>query len=448
VSQYLLNQPTVQRFLSSFKRRKIILFLLAVLAGTIVYSDVRQSFAKGVRNPNDFVTLYAGAVCTSSECNPYRVADLDSVVRQRRGSAALQDWTDQLPVYPPTTMFLLKPFGALSYANATLTWYWLGLTVYVGGVLWAFLFSPLSAHTPLAPKFIAVLFALHFPKMIQCLGFGNPSLIVTGLLLFAVFHPSSPPRYVLRVGCAALAVWLKVTFALPLMLLVVFSAGTRSKRPWITLGIFLALSVALLFYAAHLPGMHHWFADFRQDVRLGEQNGMSVSARISPSNVLLNTANLPGYFTRNAWIILGFSYIAVGFLSLMLAVALTRLYRSGRSAHRVYEAAIPSVAVLSLMPVYHRFCDIGLLLFVVPWLIRRLTGHTDGLGISVTGILALLYFSWERRIHLEQFHDMALRIVAFVYYRGDALLVLTLAVLLVIAVYRNALTIRGELLAG
>jgi hypothetical protein len=447
VSRYLLNQPTVSPFFTPFKTRKVIFLLLAVLATGIIYSDVRQSFAKGVKNPNDFVTLYAGAVCTSSDCNPYRVADLDSVLRDRRGSAALQDWTDQLPVYPPTTIFLLKPFGALSYADATLAWYWLGLTVYVGGVLWAFLFSGFSAHEPIALRFIAVLFALHFPRMIQCLGFGNPSLIVTGLLLFAVFH-RSPTRYVPRVVCAAVAVWLKVTFALPLMLLVVFSRGTRSKRPWITLGVFSALSIVLLLYAAHLPGMHHWVADFRQNVRLGEQNGMSVSARISPSNVLLNAANLPGYFTRNAWIILGFSYIAVGSLSLMLVVASTRLYRTGGSAPEVYEAAIPSIAVLSLLPVYHRFCDIGLLLFVIPWLIRRLTRHTDALGISVAWILALLYVSWERRIHLEHFHATTLRIVAFLYYRGDALLVLTLAVLLVIAVYRNALTLRGRLLAG
>ena len=91
------------------------LLLAAVIGGCLtIYADVHQSMHKAISDPNDFVTLYAGAICTALDCNPYRVSDLDAVLRSQRGTAVLQNWTDQLPIYPPTTVFLLKPLTRLS----------------------------------------------------------------------------------------------------------------------------------------------------------------------------------------------------------------------------------------------------------------------------------------------------------------------------------------------
>jgi len=391
---------------------------------------------KAVLDPNDFVTLYAGAICTASDCNPYRVSDLDTVLRGRRGTAVLQNWTDQLPIYPPTTVFLLRPLAGLSYQRATLVWYVLSLAIYAGGVLWAFVFSPSLRGEPSWMRAIAVLLALHFPKMMQCLSFGNPSLMVTGLMLFAVFDDVHR-RYLPRAVCAGIAVWLKFTSALPLMLLVLFSDRSHRKRAWLAVCILAAATAGLLLYAGHVPGMQAWMTDLRQNVALGEQNGMSVSGRISPSNVLLNAANLPGYFTQRSLIISAFVLIAVGSLASLLIIALASA-RSVSSERDRYQFAVACVAVLSLLPVYHRFCDIGLLLFVLPWLIRRLSRRIDVLGLSVTLIMGLLYFSWERRVDIHRYSGVALRVVEFFYFRGDALLVLVLATLLVTAMYRDA----------
>ena len=68
--------------------------------------------------------------------------------------------------------------------------------------------------------------------------------------------------------------------------------------------------------------------------------------------------------------------------------------------------------------------------------------------LSTTVIVGLLYFSWERRIHLERFSGKPLRVVEFLYYRGDALLVFTLAVLLVLAVYRQTTAQHRRLVSG
>lgn len=428
--------PAFRHLLSS--RAAPLLMLAAVLAGCLtIYVDVHRSVHKGLVDPNDFVTLYAGAICMSSDCHPYRVSDLDPVLRKQRGNAVLQDWYDQLPIYPPTTLFLLKPLAGLAYRKATLVWYVLSLSVYVAGVIWAFVFSPSLRGEPPVLRAVAVLLALHFPKMIQCLGFGNPSLLVTGLLLFSVFDDVHR-RYVPRVICAGLAAWLKFTSALPLMLLVLFSDRRHLKRAWVSALTFALITSGLLLYAGHPAGMHHWAAELRQDVAQGEQIGMSVSGRISPSNALLNAANLPGYFTRNPFVISGFVLITVGSLAVLLLLALARRYRTGRWEQTGYQAAVPAFAVMSLLPIYHRFCDSGLLIFVLPWLIRRLSRRVDTLGVVVTVILGLLYFSWERRIHLDRLSGTTLRVVEFLYYRGDALLVLTLAALLVAAMYRES----------
>jgi len=73
----------------------------------------------------------------------------------------------------------------------------------------------------------------------------------------------------------------------------------------------------------------------------------------------------------------------------------------------------------------------------LPWLIRRLSRQIDVLGVTVSMIMGLLYFSWERRINLHRFSGGALRTLEFFYYRGDALLVFTLAVILVCMMYRQ-----------
>jgi hypothetical protein len=397
--------------------------------------DVRQTVGKGVGNPNDFATLYAGAICASHECDPYRVSDLDAVLRKHRGDKVLQDWTDQLPIYPPTTLLVLAPFSSLPYPAATLSSYVLSFSIYVSGLLWAFLFSPYLRGKNLALRIAAALLALHFPKIMQCLSFGNPSVLITGLLLFAVFDDVHK-RYIPRVLCAGLAVYLKFTVALPLMLLVLFSDRTRVRRGWKTLAGFAVITLGILCFAFRPAGMHRWPSTLRQNVALGERNGMSASAHISPSNVLLNVANLPGYFTQNSVIIGGVTYLLVTVLGVILLIAIIRAYRQRGWDQTGYAIAVPAVAVMTLLPVYHRFCDIGLVLFVVPWLIQQASQRTHRVAWAVAAIVGLLYFSWERRIHLENFSGWLLSCLQFLYFRGDAVLILLLAAILVSILYR------------
>jgi len=243
-----------------------------------------------------------------------------------------------------------------------------------------------------------------------------------------------------RTICVAVAVLLKPTVALPLMVLVIFSDKTRLRRSCIAAAVYAAVSVALLLAASIPTGMRHWAADLHGNVAFGMRTGMSPSRRISPSNVLLDLANLPGYFTENHGVIVASTFIIVGILVTFLGVAAVRLYRRSGASQATYAALVPSVAIITLLPLYHRFCDVGLILFVIPWLIQRFSNQIRPSSWIVAPILGLLYFSWERRMHLDRLRGGLLRWSEFLYYRGDALLILILAGVLVTILYRESRT--------
>jgi hypothetical protein len=71
----------------------------------------------------------------------------------------------------------------------------------------------------------------------------------------------------------------------------------------------------------------------------------------------------------------------------------------------------------------------------VPWLVQGFSRNSNWQVWVSAALLALLYFSWERRIHLDRLSGIGLDVVRFLYYRGDALLVVLLACVLLSAMY-------------
>jgi hypothetical protein len=399
------------------------------LFALVVTDGVRQSHTKAVHNPNDFVTLYSGAICITHSCDPYAVPDIDSVLVSRRGTAIRQDWADQLPIYPPTTLFLLLPLSFLSYKAATVTWYLFSLAIYISAVCWLCFASSALKETPLWLRAATALLGIHFPRMLQCLGFGNPSLIVIGLLLFSVFAEADRKSWVrpLRFVALVVACLLKPPLALPVAVLSLFKERRKSREVWIVAAV-----VAGIFFiagvAAYVPrGMAHWQQDIRQNLALGESMAMSPSFRGLPSNSLLNFANIPGYFTTNIGTIDLLTLAVLAIFLALFGIAIVRLRDQNLWSTTGYSLAVATTAAFTLLPVYHRFCDIGILFLVAPWLIRELCRGPRWQAWVSLCLLGLLYFSWERRIPIDHLSGTQLKVVAPLYFRGDALIVFVLA---------------------
>jgi hypothetical protein len=245
----------------------------------------------------------------------------------------------------------------------------------------------------------------------------------------------------MRLICIAIACLLKPPLAMPLAALVLFKDPKRTHDGWIATTLLALMFLALGLYSFFPTGMAHWLLDLNHNLALGERGGMNPSLRGAPSNTMLNIATLPGYFVSNPVSIRLISLATVATLAVLYLIALNRLRKSALWETRGYLVAVAAAAVLTLLPVYHRFCDIGVLLVAVPWLVQGLSQKPKWQVLVSAPLLALLYFSWERRIHLDRFSGIQLDVVRFLYYRGDALLVVLLACVLLSAMYGS----RGQL---
>jgi hypothetical protein len=336
-------------------------------------------------------------------------------------------------------LILLLPLSLLSYKIAMTVWYLGSLLIYASGLCWLYFISIVRTYASLPIRVIVVLLGLHFPRMLQCLSFGNPSLIVTGLLMFSVFDDAESRRY-LRYIAMGLACLLKPPLALPLAVVMVLRERKDLRSGWIFAAALGVVGFAMGLIATLPKRMAHWRLDLGSNIVMGEQMRMSPSLRTSASNSILNVANLPGYFTTNSTTIRVVSMIIVAVLGVCFLLLVRRERRSGAWESRGYLLAAATMAAITLLPVYHRFCDIGVLLIVVPWLLWELSkGPSWPSWTTWTSmlLLMLLYFSWERRINLNLFHGNSLAIMQFLYYRGDPLLVLLLACVLLSAMYAS-----------
>jgi hypothetical protein len=152
---------------------------------------------------------------------------------------------------------------------------------------------------------------------------------------------------------------------------------------------------------------------------------------------MLNLATLPGYFTGDTARIQLISILTFGALALIFLIGLRRVRESPAWKGEGYLLAVAAAAPLTLLPVYHRFCDIGVLLLAAPWVLRQFASRPRWQAWAAAVLLLGLYFSWERRIHLDRFSGVAFHLIQFLYYRGDAVLVLLLtAALLSVMVTR------------
>jgi hypothetical protein len=131
------------------------------------------------------------------------------------------------------------------------------------------------------------------------------------------------------------------------------------------------------------------------------------------------------------------SYVVAATLGVLYLIALRRLRRSPLWQTQGYLLAVAALSALTLLPVYHRFCDIGILLLTVPWVAREFSQKPRWQALLSTPLLGLLYFSWERRMHLDRLAGIQLTVVQFLYYRGDALLVALFACVLLSAMYAS-----------
>jgi hypothetical protein len=385
------------------------------------------------QNPRDFETLYAGSYCLTHHCNPYDVEVLNNVLLSN-SRVPSGSWTNNIPIYPPTTLTLIAPLSFLPFTIANFLWYTAGFVAYTLGICWLFLLFPGLQCVALPIRAIAIVLLTVFPKAVWSLNLGNPNLLVTSLLIFITFD-DKPSRQNLRLTLFGAACLLKPQLSLPFLLLIVLrSSRTSFKKTLVMLAVLAAVCASVFVYASAYPETAHWRTNIAENLRQAAAPGMSMdpSVRVNGGNALLNLQYLFGYWIPKNNLSQALSLLVCALLGVLFLWAIWKLRaRQISTSSEGYLLAAATLAALVLLPVYHRFYDGAILILAVPWIIFNLRRGVHPIRVGVPLILlVILYKNWLRSFRPPIADGLLGQSLALIQSRYESLSVLLLACIL------------------
>lgn len=385
------------------KRWLSILVALLLLASVALFSirgPVRLWRGLGW---NDFLSPYIQANAWAHGKDPYSAKSLISLwpidlprppwVDTEAANGKLETNKGVPSPYPISSFVVLSPFTLLPWTLALLSWMLISVAAVV---LAAFALLSICGRSVIelrAQLFLAALFAL--APLHTGIGTGNPAVLVVAFTVFTVWAARSG-RESAAGTLLALAICLKPTVAGGLLLYYLI------RRRWKIAGIACAVSamIAVLGVSRLALASVPWFSSYIENTRRMFVAG-SIDDFTRTDAIRYNMVNAQVFFysvLRNP--------SAANRLSLLLGVTLL-----GCWLWLCYRRRIPSelleisaISVLSLISVYHRFYDAGLLIWPLAWSVlvvsKRLTAAATLLTILpflVPGAAILA----ERAAHLS-----------------------------------------------
>jgi len=315
---------------------------------------------------NDFTGLYVAARAWVQGSPPYQPANLVRIWTSLGGepidiSASSIDPVQARPVYPPTTLALVAPFAVLPWHLAMTGWILAETaSVVVLSVMLASVLALPSIHWKLL--FAAAVLAL--APFHTGIGRGNPavfSVTLAGLAVWASLRQRS------RLAGLLLAISLCLKPPLGCALLLYYLLIRRDQR------LSAYCSAAIAFVTVVAVGWlgvlgNHWWTDLSANLRWLDVPGTTADftsanpIRFTMINLqVLVFAIFPSALAAN---------VTAYALSGVLAAAFLGLTRSQDPATELVEAS--TVAVLSLLPIYHRSYEAAVVVLPLAWALAKL----------------------------------------------------------------------------
>ena len=350
-------------------RRKGIAVLLVCISLSACWSVAirHQAQVKGQIRMVDFAAIYYGARCVMHGENPY---DPDAFLREyeaKRGGqwpGSFESKTAQsvatVCINLPTSLFLMVPFALLPWVVAQNLWMVLtaGLLALAAVLMWDLGGSAAPAIWICLAGFMLLNWEL--PLVV-----GNSAGVAVSLCVIAVWC-FLRERYV-WVGILLLGVSLviKPHDAGFVWLYFLLAGGVQRKRALQTLAVAGILGLCAALWIA--PVSPHWFHEVQRNIAAvsapGTVNypGPSGASMNSPGPIIALQAMFsvlwedPRFYNSA-------SYLVAGFLILVWILKVARV----RPSLEESRFALAAISVLTLLPVYHRPDDSGLLLLMIP----------------------------------------------------------------------------------
>lgn len=339
----------------------------------------------------DFGSVYYGAKCLLQHSDPYQKNDLVRTFQADSGVyASAPEPLRRVVMFCvnlPTVLAFVIPFALLPWGPAHLLWMFLTGASFI---LAAYLIWSLGAKE--APVISGALIGVFLVGSEMLLEIGNPAGVEISLCIIAVWC-FLRDRYVLvGVICLALSVAAKPHVAGLVWLYFLLAGGSFRKRAWQTMAVVAVVSLPAVLWVSHVAP--HWVAELQANLQTASTHGnvddpgpASVNSQfhgaieISLQTVFSVFRDDPHFYNLSSFLLCG---------PLLLVWVLTTL-RGHFSQERAW-LALAAIAALSMLPIYHRLHDTGLLLLAFPAfaMLWAKGGPTSWLALMITGLGSVL----------------------------------------------------------
>jgi hypothetical protein len=339
----------------------------------------------------DFRSVYYGARCLVQHTDPYRVSDL-----QRAHQAEHEDYAStpeplrrvvMYCVNLPTVLVFFVPFALLPWGPAHLLWM---ILIAAGFILAAFLVWSLCARD--APFMSGALIGVFLVGSELLLEIGNTAGIVVSLCVIAVWCFLKDRFVPAGVLCFALSLLIKPHVAGPVWLYFLLAGRLNRRRALQTLAVTVILGLPAVLWVSHVAP--HWMAEFQANLHIASVHGnlddpgpASVDPR-SHGAIEISLQTVVSVFRDDPRFYNPITYLLCAPFLLVWAITTLRRRFSQESAW----LALAAVAALSMLPLYHRLHDTGLLLLIFPAfaMLWAKGGPTAWLALLLTGASAIV----------------------------------------------------------
>ena len=318
----------------------------------------------------DFLPVYTGARCLLHGCNPYDTAQLDAQYFQGGGPAADRPrWNmgGETPVYPPSAFLVLSPLATLRLPVVLRLW--AGLN----GILLIACVVLIRAMVPPSSRWlVTILGSCYLLSMVSelLLELGNPgafaiSLLIIGTLLYL------RGRYIpLATILLTLSLAVKPQIGFLIVLYLIFK-----RIYWRQAALAIAGAIVLFLVGGWIlksrPVSAQWPSDFRSNIAESEKPGQindprpPAKATVSIWSHATSIVSLDApisVFTRDAK-----TYKLAGYVIFFAAMALWMTAAIQRDCGSAGDwLALAALSALTMLPLYHRNYDTGLLILALP----------------------------------------------------------------------------------
>jgi len=299
---------------------------------------------------------------------------------------------DESPIYPPTSLFLLTPLGAMGWVSAD--WLWL-LVEGISFAVATLLVWELCAES--APVLAGLLLGAFTANSTLLMMTANPTCLAVGLCVIGAWCVLRQRLVWMGVICFALSLLLKPQIGGFVWLYFLLSAPFHRRFAWKVLAATAVMAAPAILWVSLMPASHHWVSELYRMVITNMGPGGTADPGISnPTSYAY--LNLQGIFA----IVWGnprfYNLMTYAIAGPMIAFWMWVAVKSSPTLETTY-LGLASGVLLSLLPVYHRSYDVTVALLVFPAVMLLWAERSRKGWLAVGCVVGLTVLSVNRLLH-------------------------------------------------